>query len=96
MSRTPLDQRRDRMLDARNEIDEGHLPARFKEARSVLAEALTKMEGVGIPNATIVTVMLAEMLPRMVHQNGPVWAATMLVKLAQNIRSGASPLGSMQ
>jgi hypothetical protein len=96
MSREPLDRLRDSMSDAPHEIDHGHLPARFDEARSLLAEALAKMKGAGIPHDTIVTAMLAEMLPRMVHQNGPVWAATMLAKLALNICAGSSPSGSMQ
>jgi hypothetical protein len=96
MTRTPLDRLRDRMLDAPDELDESHLPFRFKEARSLMAEAISKLEAAGIPNETLVTVMLAEMLPRMVHQNGPAWAAAMLAKLAQNIGTGRSPAGSMQ
>jgi hypothetical protein len=93
---TPLDRLRDRMLEAPDELDESHLPFRFKEARSVLVQAISELEAGGIPNETLVTVMLAEMLPRMVHQNGPTWAAAMLAKLAQNIGAGNSPAGSMQ
>jgi hypothetical protein len=96
MTRPPLDRLRDRMLDAPAEIDERHLPFRFQEARSILTEALAKLEATGIPNETVVTVMLAEMLPRMVHQNGPAWAAAMLAKLAQNIGVGSSPAGTVQ
>jgi hypothetical protein len=96
MTRSPLDQLRDRMLDAPDEVDDRHLPPRFKEARCALVEALTSMEATGMPNETLVTVMLAEMLPRMVHQNGPEWAAAMLVKLARNIGAGASPPGMRQ
>jgi len=96
MTRTPLDRLRDRMLDAPDAVDENHLPPRFKEARSLLVEAITNMESAGIPNDAIVTVMLAEMLPRMVHQNGPAWAAAMLAKLAHNIGAGASPSGAVQ
>jgi hypothetical protein len=94
MKRTPLDRVRDRLLETPNEIDESHLPPKFKEARSILADAIASMEVAGISSETLVTVMLAEMLPRMVQQNGPVWAATMLAKLAQNIRAEAT--GSMQ
>lgn len=93
MKRAPLDQLRDRMLDAPDEIDEQHLPPRFKEARTALIEAITNMEATGIANETLITVMLAEMLPRMVHQNGPTRAAAMLAKLAHNIGAGASPSG---
>jgi hypothetical protein len=96
MKRTPLDQLRDRMLDAADEVDERHLPLRFTEARSALVEAISNLEAIGIPNETLVTVMLAEMLPRMVRQNGPEWAATMLAKLARNIGAGASPAGIRQ
>ncbi len=96
MTRSPLDQLRDRMLDAPDEDEDRHLPPRFKEARCALVEALTSMEATGMPNETLVTVMLAEMLPRMVHQNGPEWAAAMLVKLARNIGAGTSPAGMRQ
>lgn len=96
MKKDRLDQLRDRMLDAPNEIDEGHLPPRFKEARTALIEAITNMEATGIANETLVTVLLAEMLPRMVHQNGPAWAAAMLAKLAHNIGAGASQAGMRQ
>jgi hypothetical protein len=96
MKRTPLDQLRDRLLDAPNEVDERHLPPRFNEARTALVEAITNMEAIGIPNETLLTVMLAEMLPRMVHQNGPEWAAAMLAKLAHNIGAGVSPAGMRQ
>ena len=96
MSRTPLDRLRDRMLNAPNEIDDEHLPPRFNEARAVLADALAKMDSAGIPGETFVAVMLAEMLPRIVHQNGPAWASAMLAKLAHSIGGGASPAGSIQ
>jgi hypothetical protein len=96
MNRSPLDQLRDRMLDAPDEVEERRLPPRFKEARCALAAALAGMEAAGMPNETLVTVMLAEMLPRMVHQNGPEWAAAMLAKLARNIGAGTSPAGMRQ
>jgi hypothetical protein len=96
MKRSPLDQLRDRMFDAPNEVDEMHLPPRFKEAREALRKTIARLETSGIPNETLVTVMLSEMLPRMVHQNGPAWAAAMLLKLAHNIGAGASPLGMRQ
>jgi hypothetical protein len=96
MTRSPLDRLRDRMLDAPDEVEDRHLPPRFNEARASLVEALAGMEATGMPNETLVTVMLAEMLPRMVHQNGPEWAAAMLVKLARNIGAGASPAGMRQ
>jgi hypothetical protein len=96
MKRAPLDQLRERMLDAPNEVDERHLPPRFREARTALVEAISNLEAIGIPNETLVTVLLAEMLPRMVHQNGPAWAAATLAKLAHNIGAAASPAGIRQ
>jgi hypothetical protein len=32
---------------------------------------------------------LSEMIPRMVRENGPEWAAAVLTNLASNIRAGA-------
>jgi hypothetical protein len=96
MKRSPLDQFRDRMLEAPAEIDAQHLPPRFEEARRALAETLSGLEATGIPGETLVTVMMAEMLPRIVHLNGPEWTAVMLAKLARNIAAGVSPAGLRQ
>jgi hypothetical protein len=39
---------------------------------------------------TLVAVMSTEMIPRIVQENGPEWAASVLTHLASNIRSGHS------
>ncbi|HUN98686.1 MAG TPA: hypothetical protein VMU69_20935 [Bradyrhizobium sp.] len=96
MKQNPLDQLRDRMIAAPDEINQAHLPPRFNEARAAFLALIVQLEAVGIPNETLVVVMLTQMLPRMVHQNGPEWTAATLAKLAHDIGAGASPAGMKQ
>ena len=96
MKRNPLDQLRDRMLAAPDEINQSHLPPRFREARAAFIDTIARLEATGIPSQTLVTVMLTQMLPRMVHQNGAEWTAATLAKLARDIGAGASPAGTTQ
>lgn len=96
MKQNPLDQLRDRMLAAPDEINPSRLPPGFMEARTAVAETLARLETAGIPSETLVTVLLTQMLPRMVHQNGPAWTAGILAKLANDIGGGASPAGRTQ
>ena len=91
MSRDALNTLRDRMLEAPDEIDEQRLPERFTEARAALRDAIARIEASGIANETLITVMLSEMLPRMVHGCGPVWTAALLSKLATSIGEGSAP-----
>lgn len=96
MKRNLLDQLRDRRLDAPDDVDALNLPPRFKEARAAIADTIARLQDKGIPNDTLVTVMMAEMVPRMVYQNGPKWAAATLAKLAQSLSIGAAPNGLRQ
>jgi hypothetical protein len=96
MKRSPLDQLRDRLLTAPDEVNQSHLPPRFREARAVFVDTIARLEAAGIPNETLFTVMLTQMLPRMVHQNGPAWAAATPVKLARDIGGGAYPADTRQ
>jgi hypothetical protein len=42
------------------------------------------------PYLTLVAVISTEMIPRIVQEDGPEWAASVLPHLASNIRSGHS------
>lgn len=91
MTKTPFESLRDQMLSAPDECNEMNLPPRFTEARTELRETLKRLEQNGVPNETIVTLMLSEMLPRMVFERGPVATAAILGKLAHNIGDGVAP-----
>jgi hypothetical protein len=82
---------RDEMLAASDDLDELHFPPRFRETRIALRAAIARMEADGIPNETLVAVMMSETIPRMVEERGPGWVATMLAKLAQSIGSAVPP-----
>jgi hypothetical protein len=96
MKPNPLDQLRDRMLAAPDEIEQLHLPPRFREAHAAFVDTIARLEATGVPDQTLVSVMLTQMLPRMVHQNGPEWTAATLAKLARDIGTGAGPAGTTQ
>ena len=84
-------------MDAPDEVAPHNLPPRFGEARvAAVAHVLARLESEGIPAETLVMVMMAEALPRMVHQNGPEWAAAMLTRLAYSLTPSASPGGTRQ
>jgi hypothetical protein len=77
------------MLAGADQIDHRRVPARFDEARAHMRDAIARLEAAGVPDLTLVAVMLSEMIPRMVRENGPEWAAAALTDLASNIRAGA-------
>lgn len=77
------------ILAASDEIGERRAPARFDEARASMRDEIARLTAAGVPDLTLVAVMLTEMIPRMVHENQPEWAASVLTHLASNIRSGA-------
>lgn len=77
------------MLAAADQIEHRRVPARFDEARASIRDAIATLEASGVPDLTLAVVMLTEMIPRMIYENGPKWAAAVLTQLASNIRSGA-------
>lgn len=96
MKHDPLDRLRDRMLRAPDDVDALNLPPRFQEAQEAFTRVISRLQRKGIPEETLVTVMLAEMLPRMVHHSGPARTAATLAKLAQSLSAGVSPPGKRQ
>ena len=90
MSEEPLHDLCIQMLAAADEIQERRVPARFDEARASLRDEIARLEASGVPDLTLVAVMLSEMIPRMVQENGAEWAAAVLTHLASNISSGAT------
>ena len=65
------------------------MPARFDEAHASMRDEIARLAAAGVPELTLVAVMLSEAIPRMVHENGPEWAAAVLTNLASNISPGA-------
>jgi hypothetical protein len=92
----PLDRLRDRMADAPDDIDAAHLPPRFAEARAAIARMLARLERQGMPADTLEAALVAELLPRLVHRNGPALAAIILGKLADSLRAAMRPEGRVQ
>jgi hypothetical protein len=78
------------MLAAADDIEERCVPARFDEARASMRDEIARLATAGVPDLTLVAVMLGEAIPRMVHENGPEWAAAVLTNLASNVSSGAA------
>jgi hypothetical protein len=61
---------------------------RFDEARAHVRNAVRCAEADGIPSETLALALIGEALPPIVHEHGPVWAATVLTKLARRLRAG--------
>jgi hypothetical protein len=65
-------------------------PARFDEARASLRDEIERSTASWVPDLTLVAVMSTEMIPQIVQEDGPEWAASVLTHLASNILSGHS------
>ena len=46
-------------------------------------------EADGISSETLALALIGEALPPIVHEHGPIWAATVLMKLARRLRARA-------
>jgi hypothetical protein len=45
-------------------------------------------EADGISSETLALALIGEALPPIVHEHGPIWTATVLMKLARRLRAG--------
>jgi hypothetical protein len=61
---------------------------RFDEARVHVRNAVKRAEADGISSETLALALIGEALPPIVHEHGPIWAATVLTKLARRLRAG--------
>jgi hypothetical protein len=61
---------------------------RFDEARAHVRNAVRCAEADGISTETLALALIGEALPSIVREHGPIWVATVLVKLARRLRAG--------
>ena len=61
---------------------------RFDEARAHVRNAVRRAEADGISSETLALALIGEALPPIVHKHGPMWAATVLIKLARRLSAG--------
>ena len=61
---------------------------RFDEARAHVRNAVRCAEADGISSETLALALIGEALPPIVHEHGPIWAATVLMKLARRLGAG--------
>ncbi|WP_159010749.1 hypothetical protein [Bradyrhizobium sp. S69] len=61
---------------------------RFDEARVHVRNAVKRAEADGISSETLALALIGEALPPIVHEHGPMWAATVLMQLARRLRAG--------
>ncbi|MFN3348993.1 hypothetical protein [Pseudorhodoplanes sp.] len=81
----------DRMLAASDEIDRDLVPANFHLARDAIRAGIAKAMATGAPDATLLAVLMAETLPRLVNAYGPGRAAIILARLGRDIGAGLAP-----
>ena len=61
---------------------------RFDEARVHVRNAVRCAEADGISSETLALALIGEALPPIVLEHGPIWTATVLMKLARRLRAG--------
>jgi hypothetical protein len=69
-------------------ISQPRTASRLDEARVHVRNAVKRAEADGISSETLALALIGEALPPMVHEHGPLWAATVLMKLAHRLRAG--------
>jgi hypothetical protein len=75
-------------LSGPDNSSELHTAFRFDEARVHVRNAVRRAEADGISSETLALALIGEALPPIVHEHGPIWAATVLMKLARRLRTG--------
>jgi hypothetical protein len=76
------------MLPGPDNVSEPQAAFRFDESRVHVRNAVKRAEADGIPSETLALALIGEALPPIVHEHGPIWAATVLMKLARRLRAG--------
>ena len=69
-------------------VSEPQAAFRFDEARVHVRNAVKRAEADGISSETLALALIGEALPPIVHEHGPIWAATILMKLARRLHAG--------
>ena len=75
-------------LPGPDNVSELQTTCRFDEARVHVRNAVKCAEADGISSETLALALIGEALPPIVHEHGPIWAATVLMKLARRLRAG--------
>ena len=75
-------------LPGPDNVNEPQAAFRFDEARVHVRNAVKRAEADGISSETLALALIGEALPPIVHEHGPLWAATVLTKLARRLRAG--------
>ena len=75
-------------LAGRDNFGEQPTAFRFDEATAHVRNAVRCAEADGISSEVLALALISEALPPIVHEHGPIWAATVLMKLARRLRGG--------
>ena len=67
------------------------IPPGFLQGRDCIRNGIAQASASGIPDASLLAVLLAETLPRLVNAYGPAHAAVILSRLAHDIGAGLAP-----
>jgi hypothetical protein len=77
----------DATLSGPDNFSEQKAAFRFDEARAHVRNAVRRAKADGISSETLALALIGEALPPIVHEHGPIWAATVLTKLARRLRA---------
>lgn len=67
------------------------IPPGFLQGRDRIRNGIAQASASGVPDASLLAVLLAETLPRLVNAYGPAHAAVVLSRLAHDIGAGLAP-----
>lgn len=67
------------------------IPPGFLQGRDFIRDGIIQAAASGITDASLLAVLLAETLPRLVNAYGPAHAAVILSRLAHDIGAGLAP-----
>jgi hypothetical protein len=81
----------DRRLTSHEDDMSETMPPGFLQGRDCIRNGIAQATASGIPDGSLLAVLLAETLPRLVNAYGPAHAAVILSRLAHDIGAGIAP-----
>ena len=74
-----------------DEVASELFPPGFLQARDCIRSGIAQAAAAGLPDASLLAVLMAETLPRLINAYGPAQAAVILSRLAHDIGAGVAP-----
>jgi len=86
-----MHQLRERLHRATEQFDESKLPPRFSDTRDRMRQFLDQLEADGVREETLITVLINEVLPRLLARHGLLGTGAILRRLAEGLDPNPPP-----